>query len=105
MTPEIHCGLVVNDKGRYRQQRTVAAARQNRVSKIHMFASEFTVAARNFIPLTGGLGIVDGNVHYHSLLGLATRKKILGPFFVMATIRSGDLLQKGIPGILARFRH
>jgi hypothetical protein len=34
-------------------------------------------------------------IHY---LDRQPRKKILGPFFVMATIRSGDLLLKGILG-------
>src|SRR6266446_6715721 len=41
-------------------------------------------------PLRRGLGVVDVNVHYHSLLGLESPKQVLGHLSEMPTIRPGD---------------
>jgi hypothetical protein len=47
------------------------------------------------------LAIASFITHY---LDWQPRKKFLGPFFVMATSRSGDLQLKGIPGPCGVFR-
>jgi hypothetical protein len=62
------------------------------VSKISVFAEalrEWTVSARNSIPVKKGLGVVDVNVLYHSLLGMASPEQALG-----SLVRDADVSSK-----------